>query len=294
MKKLDFNLKKLNKTQWTYVIAGLVSAVILICFVALIAIPSVKKATINNAKEDLFENYFSFPETGLVTSRNGFGENKENSLVYVKSAMQNGADCIEVDICFSENGTPYVAESADKITENSMPLEYLMGILSEEHNDDDAIHHTLNMHLTDAANIEEIDRIVKAYGMLEYCFFTGVNINQAKFIKQSSEIGFYVDYELKKSKTSDPEYISNVANEIATAGGMGINCTSDSFSNIMRDIFKENWLKISFYGADSELEIIEALSYGPNQIITENPATANNILSEWSLNAPSSDIIQYD
>ena len=56
-------------------------------------------------------------------------------------------------------------------------------------------------------------------------------------------------------------------------------------------VFKENWLKISFYDVETELEIIEALAFSPNQIITENPEAVYSILTEWNAKAPSSDII---
>ncbi len=291
-KKIDF--KKIDKKHITVIVSCVICAAILISFVALIAVPSMKRAALNSAKEELFKNYFSFPETGVVTSSNGFDDNTENSLIYVKSAMQNGADCIEIDVCFDKDGRPFVGKNADEIGEKTMPLEYLVSLLSEEQNAEITTRHSLNMHLTDASNIEEIDRIVKSYNMLDYCFFTGVNINQAKFIKESSEIKFYIDFDLKSSKKSNAEYASEVANDIAEAGGMGINCKADDFSNVLKDVFKENWLKISFYGANSNTEIIEALKYGPNQIISENPRDVKDILSEWNLNAPSNDILQYE
>lgn len=283
--------KKITKKHLLYAVCTLIVIAVMTSFTALIAVPSVKKAAVNIAKNDLFENYYSFPEGGIITAKNGFGDNKENSLLYVKSALQNDADCIEIDLCFDEDGNPYVASDADEINQNSMPLEYLISYISEEINSSSQRKHSINIHLADASNLEKAGEIISRYNMEEYCFFTGVNINQASYVRKSCNIDFYLDYEIEKSKSKDPEYAALVANDVSQSGAIGINCSADAFSEIMTSIFKENWLKISFCDVETELEIISALKFSPNQIITRNPQLVRSILTEWNANAPSSDII---
>lgn len=282
--------KLLTKKNLIYILCGLIVVAIMAAFVALVAVPSVKRTAIKVAKEDLYENMYSFPEGAVITAKNGFGDNKTNSLLYVKSALQNGADCIEVDLCFSEDGTPYIASQSDEIGTSTMPLEYLVSYIS------DAVKSTqrqykINLHLTDASNIGLVSEIISRYDMTDNCFFTGVNINQASYIRKNSNVSFYVDYKLDKTKSNDPEYISQIVNEISMSGAIGINCKADAFSELMMNMFKENWLKISFYNVETELEIIKALAFSPNQIITDNPQAVSSILLEWNKNAPSSDII---
>ena len=227
----------------------------------------------------------------MITAKNGFGGNNENSLIYVKAAFQNNVDCIEVDVCFDEEGTPYIAESAELINERTMPLEYLLSFVDEEINISSQRLRSINLHLTDASDIEKIDSLVKHYKMEDLCFLTGININQASYIRQNCTIPFYLDYEIEKSKVNDAEYASTVINHVSQSGAIGINCKADAFSDILSMMLKENWLKISFYDVETELEIIKALSFSPNQIISENPQDVRSILTEWNANAPSSDII---
>ncbi len=283
--------KKFEKKHLLYAACALVVIGIMASFTALVAVPSVKRNAVKIAKNELFENYYSFPEDGMITTKNGFGNNEENSLLYVKAAFQNDADCIEVDVCFDEDGVPYIAESPEKIDENTMPLEYLLSFVNEKINTSSQRTHSINLHLTDASGIEKIDELVKHYKMEDVCFLTGVNINQASYIRQNCSIPFYLDYEIKKSKVKDTEYASQVVNQISQSGAVGINCTADAFSEILSTMLKENWLKISFYDVESETEIINALRFSPNQIITENPLSVRSILIEWNANAPSSDII---
>lgn len=283
--------KKFNKKHLLYAVCALVVIAIMASFTALVAVPSVKRAAVKAAKNDLFENYYSFPEGGIITAKNGFGGNEENSLLYVKSAFQNDADCIEVDVCFDKDGVPYIAENSEKIDERTMPLEYLLSFIDEEINTSSQRTHSLNLHLTDASGIEKIDELVKHYKTEEICFLTGVSINQASYIRQNCSIPFYLDYDIEKSKSKDAEYASQVINHVSQSGAVGINCKADAFSDILTSMFKENWLKISFYDVETELEIIEALRFSPNQIITETPQGVRSILTEWNANAPSSDII---
>lgn len=282
--------KILTKKNLVYLLCGLVVVAIMASFVALVAVPSVKRTAVKVAKEDLFENLYSFPEGAVITAKNGFGDNKDNSLLYVKSALQNSADCIEVDLCFDEDGTPYIASQDDEITANTMPLEYLVSYIADAVKSTGRQYH-INLHLTDASNIQLAGEIISRYEMEDHCFFTGININQASYIRKNCNISFYIDYDIDKSKSSDPEYASRIINELSMSGAVGINCKADAFSELMMNMLKENWLKISFYDVETELEIIEALRFSPNQIITEKPQAVRSILTEWNANAPSSDII---
>lgn len=284
-------MSKLNKKHLR--IALIITAVVavLAAFIVLIAIPSMKRAAIEKAKEELFQNIYSFPESGMITSENGCNNLKKNSLVYVKAALQSDVDCVEVDVCFDDEGKPYIAESADKIDENTMPLEYLISYFYEQTTKPGSRPHHLNLHLTDAANLEEVGRIVESYEMTEYCFLTGINVNQAKYVRTSCTLNFYIDYEIDKSRVDDPEYHSLILADLGRTGAIGINCKIDNFTMGLSTMLKENWYKISFYGVEDELDIIKAISFYPNQIITSNPEYARLILVEWHANAPSSDII---
>lgn len=283
--------KKIEKKHLIYAVTALVVIAIIASFTALIAIPSVRRMAIKSAKEDLFENYYSFPEGGMITTSNGFAGNKKNSLLYVKAAFQNDADAIVVDVCFDKDGVPYVASSPDKIDAETMPLEYLLSFVSEEINGKSQRMHSVVLHLTDASGIENLDALVERYKMTDYCFLTGININQASFIRENCSVPFYLDYEIDKSKAKDAEYASSVATIVSQSGAIGINCEADGFSEILSAILKENWLKISFYGVDEEIDIVKALIFAPNQIITEHPQDVRSLLTEWNANAPSSDII---
>ncbi|MBE6784357.1 MAG: hypothetical protein E7536_10160 [Ruminococcaceae bacterium] len=284
-------MNKLNKKHLRTALIIFVVVAVLAAFVALVAIPSMKRAAIEKAKEELFQNMYSFPESGIITAENGYDNLKKNSLIYVKAALQSDVDCVEVDVCFDEEGVPYVAESADKIDENTMPLEYLISFFHEETSNSGSRRHHLNLHLTDAANLKEVGRIVESYEMTDYCFLTGINVNQAKFVRTSCNVNFYIDYEIDKNRVNDPEYHSMILSDLGRTGAIGINCKIDNFTHELSVMLKENWYKISFYDVEDELDIIKAISFYPNQIITSNPEYARLILIEWNAKAPSSDII---
>ena len=107
----------------------------------------------------------------------------------------------------------------------------------------------------------------------------------------SVQVDFYLDYELDKSRAKDTSYMDIVLNDLSLSGAVGINCNVDGFSIEFSRFLKENWFKISFRDVEDELDIITAISYSPDQIITSNPEYALSILLEWHAKAPSSDII---
>lgn len=260
------------------------SVIVLIAIIIAVAIPVSSDIRLKSAEKNLFSQPFDMPEKYLVTAENGVYGQKENSLLYVKTAFDNGANCAEVDIVFSEDGTPYICDEAGEITErDAMPLEYLLHLIDTTSDYDGC---SLNLHLKDAGNLSMIDKLADKYNMTERIFYTGVEINQAQYISSQSKIGFYLDYELDRKKSDDTDYIQQVYLDIINCSAVGINCDVDGFSENLGNVLKENWLKISFKDVDEKLEMYKALSFSPDQIITPTPQETRELADEWNINAP--------
>ncbi len=284
------------KKKKSIIITVIAAVLLVVLFVTLVMIPAIKKGEINAAKKDLYKNYYTFPESGVITAVNGFGSTKENTLIYVKSAERSTADCVEVDVVFDDEGVPYIAKKKKDIDSSTMPLEYLISRFSDEQaleTDETKIRrHHINIHIVDADNISVIEELAVKYNMTDYVFLTGVNKNQSVYVSSKLNIiGFYLDYDLDKTKINDRNYIDEVFNDITTSGAMGINTSVDGFGEKLKEVLNENWLKVSLKDVNDELDMCKALKFSPNQIITDNPELLRNILYEWNANAPASDII---
>ena len=258
--------------------------IVIVAIIVAVSFPLSSSIKLKSAQKKLLSQPFDMPENYLITAENGVYGQKENSLLYVKTAFDNGADCIEVDVVFDENGIPYICDNADEISDSdAMPLEYLLHLVDSTSDYDGC---SVNLHLIDASNLSMIDKLATKYNMTDRVFYTGIELNQANYISSQSKIGFYLDYELDKKKSDDTDYIQQVYLDINNCSAIGINCEVEGFSERLGDFLKENWLKVSFVDVDNKAEMYKALMFSPDQIITPTPQEMREVVDEWNINAP--------
>lgn len=254
----------------------------LLIIIISVLIPVIIFVCRNVQEKNLYSSYYNLDENFIIEAENGSYNQKENSIEFVKTAINRGANCVELDLSFDFNGIPYLCDDTEDINEKTLLLESVLKYLSEtpEYNN---IY--IDLHLEDiTADITVVDKLAEKYDFTDRIFLTNINLNQALFINNQSDLEFYLDYEIIRK--SDIEYINRVFNDISTSCATGIVCEYDDITEDMLNTLKENWIKISFEEVNSNYEIIESLTFSPCRIKTEYPHKVYEIVENWKNNAP--------
>ncbi len=206
----------------------------------------------------------NLPEGFTITAHTGCMGTKENSLESIKMGIENGAQIIEFDLYFTEDGEPVLAHDepvGDEVTLDEA-FAYLRMFKDAKAN--------VDIKTVDA--LEKVYPLAKENNVADRIFYTGVKDEFVDAVKKNSpEIQYYLNVDVDKSKNTDEEYLLSLVEKVKNAGAVGINFNYKSASKELVDIFHENNLLVSIWTVDSEYNMYKILSFGPDNITTRNP-----------------------
>lgn len=206
----------------------------------------------------------NLPEGFTITAHTGCMGTKENSLESIKMGIENGAQIIEFDLYFTQDGEPVL--SHDEPVGGEITLEEAFAYL-RMFKDAKA-----NVDIKTVDALEKVYPLAKENGVENRIFYTGVKDEFVESVrKDSPEIKYYLNVDVDKSKNTDKEYLQSLVEKVKKAGAIGINFNYKSASKELVDVFHENGLLVSIWTVDSEYNMYKILSFGPDNITTRHP-----------------------
>ncbi len=215
------------------------------------------------------------PKRFTITAHTGCMGTDDNSITSMRAGIANGAQIIEFDVHFTEDGTPVLAHDEPKGDE--LKLEDAFKFLAHNKN------LKANVDMKSTANMEEVQKLADKYEVTKQIFFTGINLEDVKAVRKGCpRISYYLNVDVDKSKNTDEEYIKGLVDEVKNSGGIGINFNYKSASADIVKAFHANMLYVSVWTVDDKLSMYEMLEISPDNITTRKPDVLCGIIEELS------------
>lgn len=242
--------------------------IILICILTSIFTVAIYQKELNKLKS----TPLNLPESFTYTAHTGCVDTEDNSLEAIEAGVKYGADIVEFDLNFSEDGTPVLAH--DEPTGNEITLDQAFQKVSEYEN------LKVNVDAKSVANLKAVVDLAKKHGISDRIFYTGIFLKDVETVKKDSpEIPYYLNFNVDEPKNQTPEYLQSLVEGVKGCGAMGINFNKDNATKELVDIFRENGLSVSIWTVDKEKEMYEILLLSPDNITTRNPDKMEQILT---------------
>ncbi len=210
-----------------------------------------------------------------ITAHTGCMGTNENSLKSMHAGANNGADIIEFDVHFTEDGAPVLSHDEPKGDE--VGLEEAFDYLA--HNKG----LKANVDMKSTKNMAEIQKLADKYGVTKQIFFTGIKLEDVEAVKKNCpRISYYLNVDVDKERNTDVEYINSLVNEVKDSGAIGINFNYKSASAELSKYFHSNKLLVSVWTVDDKLDMYEALETMPDNITTRKPDVLCEIIENMS------------
>lgn len=220
-----------------------------------------------------YKNNIKLPEDFTITAHTGCMRTEENSLDSIKMGVENGANIVEFDLYFTEDGAPVLAH--DEPVGGEVTLDEAFAYLYQF----EGIRANVDIKTVDA--LEKVYPLAKQNSVDHIIFYTGVKDKFVNAVNSNSpEIEYYLNVDVDKSKNTDKEYLFSLVEKVQNAGAVGINFNYKSASKELVDVFHENGLLVSIWTVDSEYNMYKILSFGPDNITTRHPNKLSAIISE--------------
>lgn len=252
----------------------IITAVIAVVLVAALCVGTV--VFINQKElEELKSLPVALPKDFTYTAHTGCVGTEDNSLESIDIGVKYGADIVEFDLSFTENGEPVLAH--DEPEGGEITLDEAFKKISEFEN------LKVNIDLKSCDNLEAIIPLAEKHGVKKCIFFTGVNLEDVEAVKKACpDIDYYLNFNVDKPKNQTDEYLESLVEGVKGCGAIGINFNKDSATKELVDKFHENGLLVSIWTVNSEKEMYEILHLAPDNITTRNPDKLKEILKQQS------------
>ena len=213
------------------------------------------------------------PDGFTITAHTGCMDTEENTLESIKIGAENGASIVEFDLYFTKDDEPVLAH--DEPVGGEITLDEAFEYISKIPN----IKVNVDVKTCDA--LGKVYPLAEKYGIEDRIFYTGINEEDVETVKKDSpQVEYYLNVDVKASKTDDEEYIMSLVEKVKNAGAVGINFNYKSATKELVDIFRENGLLVSIWTVNDEYNMYKILSFAPDNITTRHPDELSRIVSE--------------
>ena len=213
------------------------------------------------------------PDGFTITAHTGCMDTEENTLESIKTGAENGASIVEFDLYFTKDGEPVLAH--DEPVGGEVTLDEAFEYISKIPN----IKVNVDVKTCDA--LGKVYPLAEKYGIEDRIFYTGINEEDVETVKKDSpEVAYYLNMDVKKSKATDREYLISLVEKVKNAGAVGINFNYKTATKELVDIFHENGLLVSIWTVNDEYNMYKILSFAPDNITTRHPDELSRIVSE--------------
>jgi len=209
-----------------------------------------------------------------VTAHAGAMLTLPNKPYSVRKSVRAGADIVEIDVTFRPDGTPVMKHASSPGKRGGAMLYKGFAEVAKSGTC------RINLDLKSSANLPEVERLAREYGLSERVFFTGVGEEWAVKARAETDIPYYLNVVVDERRRDDPGYARELAEKIMSLGAIGLNCEYTGISKTLVDTMRENGLLVSAWTVNGRGDMQAMLDAGVDNITTRRPAALMRMMAQ--------------
>lgn len=245
---------------------------IIFLLILLLLIAGVCYAFYNRRSRELSFMNTELPQGFTYTAHTGCMDTRDNSLESIEIGAKYGAAIVEIDLQFYGD-EPVL--SHDEPIGGEIPLknafvkaQKIEGL-------------KVNVDVKNTAYLGKVKEIAVETDMLDRIFFTGINESDVKPVQETCPgVPYYLNTDVLPARKHTPEYLKTLTEKVKKCGAVGINFNKDNSSKALVDAFHKAGLLVSIWTVNNKGDMLEILSYAPDNITTRNPKKMQEILEQ--------------
>lgn len=215
----------------------------------------------------------ALPAHFTYTAHTGCMETEDNSLESITAGAQYGADIVEIDLFFTEDGTPVLSHDAPK--GNEVTLEQAFKKVSEY----DTLR--VNVDVKVCTALEKVKQLAEQYGIKDRIFFTGLFENDIPTAKAACpNVPYWLNVDVRPKLLHTQKYLQSLVAKVRDCGAVGINMNENNATKELVDAFHANGLDVSLWTVNEVDDMKKAIEMSPDNITTRRPDLLHDVLKE--------------
>ena len=214
------------------------------------------------------------PAGFTLTAHTGCDGTADNSLDSITVGYVSGADAVEFDLSFNNDGVAVL--SHDEPVGGEVTLDEAFSHLKQFKN------LLINVDVKRTDDLKQVAECAKKHGVFDRMFYTGITCEDVEaVISNTPDVPYYLNVSVPAGKGNDTQYISELIEEVKTLGAIGLNFRYTSCSKKLVDMFHEQGLLVSIWTVNNRFDMKKALSYGADNVTTKKPSVYSQILEAY-------------
>ncbi len=222
------------------------------------------------------ERKLTFVEDFTITVHTGAYGTEMNSIEFVKAAIANNAEIIELDIRQRPDHTVVMSHDLVVTNNDGIALKDALVLLK----DTDI---KINLDIKETRVLNSLYRLLVENNLVERSFLTGIEVINVKAVKESdcANMDYYLNYKPIRPKVFFEEYRQKLIYLLEETGAVGINCNYKYANSQLSTLLHKKGYKLSLWTIDSERNAKKALVMKPDNITTKEPEMLENVIINW-------------
>lgn len=270
----------------------IISVILVITAVILVVFSS----QIRNGFADMSAKKYTNVE--IVNSKNIFFvskainmNGKSNTVSGFKEAVRLGAKGVIADICFKNDGTPFMSDNYEK-SDSSEDLEKLFKAFISDKFSSIKIY----LNIVQLSELSKLNELVSKYDMQSRIALMGIDDEHYGLITSDQTIiPIYIDYKFSSKQISEMENGKfSIPDEIGRYGVTGLVIQCDDYNETICSTLNEYGIPVLVSDIENNKQLSEAIVGGGQYFVVNDIEQADKFFKKWISNVQISNRSQVD
>lgn len=222
------------------------------------------------------EMRLTFVDDFTITAHTGAYNTAANSIEFIRTAIDNNADIIEIDVRQRPDHTVVMSHDIVVTNNDGTPLWEAFELLADT-------DMKINLDIKETRVLENMHKLLVEYNLKDQAFLTGVETINIRAVKESScaDMDYYLNYMPSRHKVFFDEYRTKLIDLLEETGAVGINCNYKFANSQLSNLLHKKGYKLSVWTVDKQRTAKKMLAIKPDNITTKNPDMINEVIENW-------------
>lgn len=222
------------------------------------------------------EMELTFMDDFTITAHTGAYGTEMNTVDFVKAAIDNHAQIVELDVRQRPDGTVVMGHDLVVTNNDGSPIADAFALLKDA-------DIRINLDIKETKVLNNLYSLLVEYNLVEKSFLTGIETMNVKAVKESdcAEMDYYLNYSPSRSRVFFDEYRQKIIDLLEETGAVGINCNYKYASSQLSNLLHKKGYKLSVWTVDTERKAKKMLVIKPDNITTKNPDMIKGVIENW-------------
>ena len=237
-------------------------------------------ATVNTPYDNRSTVFGKYYVKGMIvtnmtlTAHSGSYGTPDNSLEFIRTAIEKKVKLLELDISFRSDNTPVMIHSGRPKKDEGILLTEAFDLLAA------APDIRMNLDLKSVRNIPGLEKLLEEYNLLDRAFYTGVHRRFMEKVRTTGTLPYYLNADVPVRYRKSEKALTTLSKRIHALGAIGLNTHYGNLTPELVTVLHRESLLVSVWTVNDEETARNVIACHPDNITSKKPDEIAKVIGE--------------